>query len=55
MLVLFGHIGASRGFAFVEFAKIADAQKWMDSKKVDLFSNLHEVFMKLHEVIHEVS
>jgi len=26
--------GASRGFAFVEFAKIQDAQKWMDEKKV---------------------
>jgi len=26
--------GASRGFAFVEFTKIQDAQTWMDEKKV---------------------
>lgn len=30
----YSHVGASRGFAFVEFTKIQDAQTWMDEKKV---------------------
>lgn len=27
-------IGVSRGFAFVEFNRVSDAQKWMETKKV---------------------
>jgi RNA recognition motif-containing protein len=27
--------GASRGFAFVEFQSIADAQRWMDQNQVE--------------------
>lgn len=28
------YTGASRGFAFVEFQNIADAQRWMDLNQV---------------------
>lgn len=32
-------VGASRGFAFVEFARIEESQKWMDEKKVSITHN----------------
>ena len=27
-------VGVSRGFAFVEFSNVSDAQRWMENKKV---------------------
>jgi len=39
--------GASRGFAFVEFAKIQDAQTWMDEKKgILMFKDQYRAVMQ---------
>ena len=38
-MLVHSHVGASRGFAFVEFAQVQDAQKWMEAKQV-LIQNL---------------
>ena len=29
-------VGVSRGFAFVEFSNVSDAQRWMENKKVTI-------------------
>ena len=37
-------LGVSRGFAFVEFSRVSDAQKWMETKKVKRKRELMEAF-----------
>ena len=31
-------VGVSRGFAFVEFSNVSDAQRWMENKKVTILT-----------------